>query len=221
MRYLVLIGDMEDSRHIKDRHEAQNHFKSACNKINKGRKHYGVVSPFMVTLGDEFQGVLMNPHRLWEVIAHLELEMFKICQFRFSIGFGEISTELSSRSSLGMDGPAFYLAREGIESLRKRDGLYGVTGLGVEQGLVQYALDLWSAARRKWNYNRMATFCRLLEGVPVPQIAVELGVTEQAVYRTRRDGELDTVIGLLKEISKLITTLKTSAPWDSLWPRKG
>lgn len=71
--------------------------------------------------------------------------MFQICHIRFSIGWGDISTELSSRSSLGMDGPAFYLAREGIESLRKRDGLYGITGLGFEQGLVQYALDLWSA----------------------------------------------------------------------------
>jgi len=205
MRYLVLIGDMEESRHIKDRNQAQNHFKAACKKINSRRKHYGVVSPFMVTLGDEFQGVLIDPLRLWEVIAHLELEMFRVCQFRFSIGLGNISTQLNSRSSLGMDGPAFYLAREGIESLRKRDGLYGVTGLGLEQGLVQYALDLWSAARRKWNYNRMATFCRLLEGVSISKIASELGVTEQAVYRTRRDGELDTVIGMLTEISRLIS----------------
>lgn len=205
MKYLVLIGDMEASREIEDRKDAQVKFKDACKKINQRRQYYGVVSPLMVTLGDEFQGVLSKPGKLWELITQLELDMFDICQIRFSVGFGEISTELNPRSSLGMDGKAFYLAREGIESLRKRNGVYGVAGLGSEQRLVQYALDLWSSARRKWNYNRMVTFCRLLEGVSVPKIASELGVTEQAVYRTRRDGELETAVGMLEEISKLIS----------------
>ena len=204
MGYLVLIGDIVNSRRLAERGLVQKRFKAACQQVNERRKDYKVASPLMVTLGDEFQGVLSSPQALWRVISTLELALFEICQLRFSVGVGEISTALNSRSSLGMDGPAFYLAREGIEALRRRDGLYAVTGLTDGQRLVQYALDLWAANRRKWNYNRMYTFNRLLHGESVPDIAAELDLTEQAVYRTRRDGELDTVIGLLQEISALM-----------------
>lgn len=204
MKYLVLIGDIVDSRNLADRDAAQQIFKQACQQINRRRKALDIASPLMITLGDEFQGVLSGPQALWQVISNLELALFDTCQLRFSVGVGTITTELNSRSSLGMDGPAFYLAREGIETLRDSGSLYAVGGIGEGQQLAQHALDLWAANRRKWNYNRMYTFNRLLNKVPVPEIAAKLGVTEQAVYRTRRDGELDTVIGLLREISALI-----------------
>lgn len=203
MKHLVLIGDMLGSRQLEDRRAAQERFENACQSINRRRRHYGVVSPLMVTLGDEFQGVLGRVDQLWPLIARLELEMHPQ-QFRFSVGVGEITTAVNKRSSLGMDGPAFHQAREGIETLRKQGGIYGISGLGKHQKLIQYTLDLWSAARRKWNYNRQATFTRLLEGASVPEIAEELELSEQAVYRTRRDGGLETVISLLDEINELI-----------------
>lgn len=203
MKYLVLIGDMLGSRQLTDRRETQERFKSACRSINRRRKHYGVVSPLMVTLGDEFQGVLGSADRLWPLIARLELDMHPQ-QFRFSVGLGEITTAINSRSSLGMDGPAFHNAREGIETLRDEGGYYGISGLHNHQRLVQCSLDLWSAARSKWNYNRLATFVRLLEGASVPVIARELELSEQAVYRTRRDGDLETVIAMLSEINGLV-----------------
>jgi hypothetical protein len=203
MKYLVLIGDIIESRSLVDRNAIQERFGNCCQQLNQQRRHYGIVSPLMLTLGDEFQAVFRNSSQLWALIARFELDMYPI-GFRFSIGVGEITTKVNNRSSLGMDGPAFYHARDGIEQLRADGGSYRVSGLGTRQGLVGHALDLWSAARSKWNYNRLATFARILEGASVPEIAGELNVSEQAVYRTRRDGQLDTVIGLLKEISNLV-----------------
>lgn len=203
MKYLALIGDIVDSRHIEKRGEVQERFKSACQSINRRRQYYGVISPLMVTLGDEFQGVLDGADRLWALVARMELDMHP-CQFRFSFGVGEITTALNRRSSLGMDGPAFHHAREGVEAMREDGGLYRVSGLETHQQLIRHALDLWSAARQKWNYNRLATFTRLLEGASVAEIASELDLTEQAVYRTRRDGDLPTVMALLAEISGMV-----------------
>ncbi|MDO9522071.1 MAG: SatD family protein [Pseudohongiella sp.] len=203
MKHLALIGDIVESRSLADRSAVQERFGKCCQQINQQRKHYAIVSPLMVTLGDEFQAVFKSSAQLWAMIARFELDMYPV-GFRFSIGVGEITTRLNNKSPLGMDGPAFYNARAGVEQLRAGGGNYRVTGLGDLQKLTGHALDLWSAARAKWNYNRLATFTRILEGVSVPEIARELNVSEQAVYRTRRDGQLDTVIGLLKEISRLI-----------------
>lgn len=200
---MALIGDIVESRSLADRSAVQERFGNCCQQFNRQRKHYGIASPLMVTLGDEFQAVFKSSQQLWALIARFELDMYPV-GFRFSIGVGEITTRLNNRSSLGMDGPAFYHARAGIEQLRVGGGNYRVTGLSAQQQLIDHVLDLWSAARSKWNYNRLATFTRILEGVSVPDIARELSVSEQAVYRTRRDGQLDTVMGLLKEISRLV-----------------
>lgn len=192
-----------DSRLLPERAAAQTQFHKVCKSISRQRKRYGIVAPLMVTLGDEFQCVLGGAGSLWALIARLETDMYPL-QFRFSIGVGEISTQVSTRSSLGMDGPVFHNARKGINDLREDGGNYRVTGLCESDALVRHSLDLWSGARAKWNFNRLTTFTRLLEGTSVPDIAKELGVTEQAVYRTRRDGQLDTVTGLLTEISVII-----------------
>jgi hypothetical protein len=137
------------------------------------------------------------------MIARLETDMHPL-RFRFSIGVGEITTRVNPESSLGMDGPAFYYAREGITALHEEGGRYRVTGIGAEEALIRHSLDLWSGARTKWNLNRLTTFARLLEGASIAEIVRELAISEQAVYRTRRDGQLDTVTGMLQAISVII-----------------
>ena len=207
MKYLVLIGDMVESRQIENRAATQKRFHDTCKSLNRRRKHYHIVSPLMVTLGDEFQGVLGGAEQLWPLIARMELDMYP-CRFRFSIGVGEITTEVNSRSSLGMDGPAFYHAREGMSMLRKSGGRYRITGLDPDDEVFQHVLELLSSIREKWNYNRLATFTQLLEGATVAEIAEELDLTEQAVYRTRRDGDLPVITNLLQATSKAIDKVR-------------
>lgn len=203
MKYVAVIGDIVDSRAVAKREEVQARFQQTCKSISSQRKSYGIVTPLMVTLGDEFQCVLGGAGGLWAMIGQLETDMHPL-RFRFSIGVGEITTDINPKSSLGMDGPAFHNARKGINDLRKDGGNYRVTGLGAEDALVRHSLDLWSGARDKWNLNRLTTFTRLLEGASISDIANELDVSDQAVYRTRRDGQLDTVTGLLTEISAIV-----------------
>lgn len=58
--YCVIIGDIDKSRTLQRRARIQEKFKEAVAAINKEFKN-DIASKFLITLGDEFQGVLLTP----------------------------------------------------------------------------------------------------------------------------------------------------------------
>lgn len=113
MYYCVMNLDLISSRKLADRNEVQEELKDALKKINY--KFAEVIKvPFNFTLGDEVQGVLINLKSSYAII--LEFQRFLAEHYFYvGVGYGEIVTQLSNRSG-EMDGPAFHLAREGIET---------------------------------------------------------------------------------------------------------
>ena len=53
----VIIGDLIDSRNIKNRKKAQQNLNFVLEKVNKKYCEL-ILVPFKITLGDEFVGVL-------------------------------------------------------------------------------------------------------------------------------------------------------------------
>lgn len=112
MYYCVINLDLISSRKLSDRKEVQEELKDALKKINQKFANE-IKVPFNFTLGDEVQGVLSNLKSSYAII--LEFQRFLAeHHFYVGVGYGEIVTQLSNRSG-EMDGPAFHLAREGIE----------------------------------------------------------------------------------------------------------
>ena len=74
----------------------------------------------MITLGDEFQGLLNNPAYAIEIVKYIQRELYPV-KLRFGIGIGEISTEINQKAAIGADGPAFYAAREIINFLKNEE----------------------------------------------------------------------------------------------------
>lgn len=72
----------------------------------------------MITLGDEFQGLMKCGNNVMKIILEIELEMHPI-QMRFGIGLGSIETEVIREIPLGADGPAYHNARKMLEELKK------------------------------------------------------------------------------------------------------
>ncbi|RBP66787.1 SatD family protein [Alkalibaculum bacchi] len=72
----------------------------------------------MITLGDEFQGLLNYGEDVMNIISDIELEMFPI-RIRFGVGIGTLTTEVNREIPLGADGPAYYNARKMIDELKK------------------------------------------------------------------------------------------------------
>jgi hypothetical protein len=115
--FFAIIGDIIDSKKIQDRQQVQHDMTNVLNIINEKYKT-NVSSKFMITLGDEFQGLLINGEFITEIIDTIEREMYPI-SLRFGIGVGSISTKINYDMPLGADGPAYYNARKMIEYIKK------------------------------------------------------------------------------------------------------
>lgn len=117
--YIAIIGDIIDSKKIKDRNSVQLKLKSIFNKINNKYSNE-IASNFMITLGDEFQGLLKCGNNAMNIISEIEMEIHPV-KLRFGIGVGSIETEINREIPLGADGPAYHNARRMIDELKKSE----------------------------------------------------------------------------------------------------
>ncbi len=117
--YVAIIGDIKESKKIDNRSEVQKKLKYVLEEINE---KYGntISSKFIITLGDEFQGLLCNGASTMNIISEIERKMYPI-KIRFGVGVGAITTEVNKEMSLGADGPGYYKARSAIEYLKNNE----------------------------------------------------------------------------------------------------
>ena len=203
-RYIALIGDIEQSKKLERemRIKTQETLLSLFNRLNS--KGDSLISPYTLTLGDEFQTVYSKGddlfRHIWMIMASVHPVMV-----RFSIGAGDITTNINRKSSLGMDGPAFHRARDGMDQLKKTKGLICLNS-GDEQinHLINNIFRFIEGNIRSWKKNRLLILHKLREGNEVKQIAGELDLSEVAVYKNINTGNLEALIDLEKSITRLI-----------------
>lgn len=204
-KYLVLIGDIIASSSLDGRAKVQKRFEAACRALNGEAEALGILSPLTITLGDEFQAVFSRPDSIWECLFRLEAALDPV-QIRFSLGAGTISTALNRNNALGMDGPAFHAARNGMSVLKQEAGRYRVSGLVNNDVLINGTLAYIAHHREKWKGTRVKTFAAYLQGATPKQTSKLLKTTEQAVYKNIRDGALDSLRLVFGEIATHLAT---------------
>jgi len=118
MNYAVITGDIIQSRLVADRGRLQQTILSVLDQVNQ-RFNEHIAAAFQITVGDEFQGLLKSP-RMSPVLLSTLREMLYPMEVRLSVGVGDITTDLN-RLVTHMDGPAFHLARRGIEEIAKQE----------------------------------------------------------------------------------------------------
>ena len=121
--YCAIIGDIIGSRKIPDRNKAQIMLKKILDEINREYAPY-IAAKFIITIGDEFQGLLKNPNMLLEIIDTIKFNFYPY-RLRIGVGFGEIYTEIIEDMALGSDGPVYYAARDAVNSLKEAETKYG------------------------------------------------------------------------------------------------
>lgn len=203
MNYIALIGDIRRSKGLAGREQVQQQLRRACGELNRHADPLGLVSPFTITLGDEFQALFGRARGLWRGIFRIEA-LLRPVRLRYGVGVGAIDTEINHESAIGMDGPAFHRARQAVDGLREDGGSYRVLGLGEAQHLARHALDLVSHHRDSWRDNRVDIFSFLLGETSVTQMANALGISEQAVYKNIRQGQLESIRGVCDGIGELL-----------------
>ena len=128
---LAIIGDIIDSKSIKERNQIQIKLNKLLDNINRDYKKH-IVSKWTITLGDEFQ-VLLRPNlELFKMLDYISYKMYPV-KIRFGIGLGEILTDINYEKSIGSDGPAYWRARQAIELIHESDN-YGNSKISFNSG---------------------------------------------------------------------------------------
>lgn len=201
MKYLVLIGDVVASRHLSARAQFQRRMKTLLEKVN-GRSR-SLVSPYTLTLGDEFQAVYREADTALADAFSLLAQMAPV-QARFALAVGEIVTPINPEQSIGMDGPAFHRARAQLESLKAERHLFGVDGGTDSWTLPSATLAVLSGQVEGWRPNRLALFAGLLAGDSVAELARRTDITPRAVNKNIQAADLDEWKRIIDEISRLL-----------------
>lgn len=180
--YTVIISDIIGSRKLNDRerHEWQLFLKSAIVQINEKFSEH-IEAQFMITKGDEFQGVLKKIASAHQIVSEFERLIFPLTM-RFGVGHGAIQ-RMGSKIPIEMDGPAFHLAQAALNMAKKKKQVIIIRTQNEHFNLMIntiyqliYAIkERWSdiSYKRYWKYQECGTYER---------VAREEGVSTQAVW---------------------------------------
>jgi len=180
----VVIADIKASRKMSDheRWEGQLFLKSAIVQINETYAAL-IEAPFMITKGDEFQGVLKDLSVVHDLMDKFEQLVYPL-DLRFGIGYGNVY-KMGSRIPIEMDGPAFHHANAALNFAKKKklqvrfqtDNTSFDLQMNTIYRLVQSIKRGWNTLnyKRYWKYKEVGTF---------QKVAASEGVSVQAVWES-------------------------------------
>ncbi|MGX1748490.1 sigma factor-like helix-turn-helix DNA-binding protein [Glutamicibacter protophormiae] len=164
---IVLTIDQRRSRSSDDKVEAL---------VKQANATVPVVRPFQRTAGDEIQAVMDDASEA----IRLAVMMAASGDWSVGIGFGQVESPLPAETRAGR-GSAFEFARVAVERAKNTNAHLAVHGPTNEASRLEAELQLTAAVVSKrrataWEAGTLAD-----EGMTQQQIAVRLGITQQAV----------------------------------------
>lgn len=211
--FAAVIGDIKDSRHLENRKEVQVHLQEILDRLNEKYKDH-IVSKFLITLGDEFQGLLSSGEHILDMVNEIRMEMYPV-RLRFGIGFGQITTDIKSEMALGADGPGYYRAREAVELLKEREKknrpVLAELCLRLDEKdqekevLLNTVFDLMYVVESGWTERQRETIWdMLLYGDGQQNTARRLSISQPTVQKALAAGSYYTYENALKNASKIL-----------------
>jgi hypothetical protein len=141
-----------------------------------------IASKFVITLGDEFQGLLNSTTVIPDLIWRLEQDLPQR-QFRVGVGLGALDTPIQ-KYAINIDGPALHTARAAIEYAKKEKALGGVfRGFGELDDILNGLSGLLWFQRSRWTQAQRHIANLLRKGMSQTEVAEELGIKKQVVSR--------------------------------------
>ena len=184
--FAVVTGDIRASRGAPDRSQLQRTLRQNLREVSR-RHQSDLATPFVITLGDEFQGVVNAADQVYRITLDLERQFYPV-RLTFGVGIGRIETRLGS-DPREMDGEAFRLSREALAVAKKE-----VRSILVRSGravldaavntillLLQVVKSDWQEIhiRRVWLYEKLGTLGKVAEteGVSIEAVRKSLEVS--------------------------------------------
>ena len=220
MNYVAVIGDVKESKKINERFMVQEKLSQVLKHVNE-KYEYDISAKFIITLGDEFQGLLENSKHLLDIIQYIQREMYPI-KLRFGVGIGEIHTNILPEAAIGADGPAYYAARKTIEELREQEKKLKKQAPDVQVSVykqerfevaeINIILTFMKLTEESWSEKQRYTIWdMLLNGGSQEECARRLDTTQSTVARRLAEGNMvtyckakDTVDEALNRLEELL-----------------
>jgi hypothetical protein len=179
--YCAIIGDINRSRSLSGRAKVQRRFASGVETINREFKN-AIASRFLVTLGDEFQGLLRTPDESYSLVRRFQ-EVMDPVPFTFGVGIGSLSTPLRPEA-LGMDGEAFHRAREALREAKRRRRTLHYSFDGENEPVVNALVAVMDLAWLRLT-PRQRQIVRFLKEHTQKEVARRLRISVQSISRSK------------------------------------
>jgi hypothetical protein len=182
-RYFAVIADMVGSRSMarSERRVLQQRFAGLIASFNRDYRKT-IASKFVITLGDEFQGLLNSATVIPDLIWRLEQDLPQR-EFRVGIGLGTLDTPLQ-KVAINIDGPVLHTARAAIDYAKKEKALGGTfRGFGELDDILNGIAGLLRFQRSRWTQPQRNIVNLLRKGMSQTEAAEDLEIKKQVVSR--------------------------------------
>jgi hypothetical protein len=212
-QYIAIIGDIKNSRKIDNRKEVQTKLNGVLDEINQTYCEE-IAAGFLITLGDEFQGLLLNGKSVMKMIQKIEKSMYPI-ELRYGIGIGTITTDINAEMALGADGPAFYKARNAIDCLKANENkkCTALSDIRIESEdgsfhqnlLINTIFELLKSVKDQWTDRQREIIWDMLEHQNGKNHAAErLGISQPTVQKGLAKGNYYIYKNAVENIEKVL-----------------
>jgi len=212
--YAVINADIKGSKKMDDRerYEWQLFLKSTIVQINE-KFASNIEAAFMITKGDEFQGVLKSLTDVHLVMSSFERMLFPLL-LRYGVGYGTIQ-KMGSHISIEMDGPAFHRANNALTLAKKKkhvvqfetgDYLFDLN-INTIYHLIYAIKNRWSETshKRYWKYIDLGTYDRVAE---------QEGVSPQAVWESLRNANAVDILNAEQAVNRILAEKFNQISYD-------
>ena len=199
---LVLIADIIGSKRIEHRAEFQRRLKAHLARVNE-TSHTTLVSPYTLTLGDEFQAVYGSVDSMFADVVSIMLHVHPV-QLRFAFAYGRLTTDINPNAALEMDGPAFNDARA-LMSTMKSESTGSIQIVAPElhnPDLANACLKVFGNTVSRLSKNNLTIMEALMAGTATKHIAERLAVTPRAVNKAIAGHSLATFVELSRALTR-------------------
>lgn len=199
-KYLVVIGDIVDSKKLNDRHKVQSELENIISCID----NRSLKIPYSIIQGDEIQALYSKPDGLFADIISVMSALYPV-KIRFAIAAGIVVGDLDKGSTRGLDGSAFHNARKTMDILKQEGALFNLMhSQSTVRQMSNSSLAIISNAMETWKSNRFRILVNLMSGATVDQISKQLGISSSAIYKNISDGGLEHIIELFNACEKFL-----------------
>ena len=211
--FWAVIGDLKKSRELQDRNAVQKRIREILDDINK-KYSEDIASKFLLTLGDEFQGLLRSGDHILAMITEIKMRLHPV-RIRFGIGAGEITTDINPEMALGADGPGYYYAREAIDRLKEKEHKKKAVRADIyvkmkvqkekEEILVNTVFELMSSVEDGWtDRQRQMMWDMLRHRDGLQKTADRLGITQSTVQKALTAGNYYTYENAMESVERVL-----------------